>query len=527
MREIGPAFKVFANAELGREGQNDTKPYIGAARLLLGVLKNQMALGGLQQGRMHRDLPDGTRIVVDSRYGIDKFAIIAPSAEVPTREEESYPIPPPVEERVPVEIPTQEIDAFWAAACGQCTPDVLGQAAVWPTLTSQPRLICAEVSLTSEALAISDNGTTVVGVYTPIGSGSARAFRWTSRDGVFDIPVPAHPSTAVAVSANGGVIGGRCVGGPYLWTTDGGFEFVPDIDLDGSVVCVSPSGEYAAGVETFMDGADARAATWVARREGTLWKKRRIDNPGTSSRRDRFQGPDTGPTPDIYSPVNVDDAGRLTLIDSSATGSFIPQHNRGWEFHTSGPYTDGTGATHADGEWFVASPVGWYQTDQPTGGRFHRYTWSDEQIVPLAAGGARSTADDVQVVIGTDNYGDRLPWFEFPITPGAHIYTSGGVHIGDNPAFQIAFTNYIAESVARSWWWSARRGQVFLQPDGAAVTDISEDGVVIVGYVPEGAGRRPVYWIRGRGVNSNAMPFIGSGGHANSVARPRTPKVSV
>jgi hypothetical protein len=57
------------------EDADASAPYIGQARTLLGVLKNRMALGGLQQLSQTTQLPDGTQVFVSSRYGQDSISI--------------------------------------------------------------------------------------------------------------------------------------------------------------------------------------------------------------------------------------------------------------------------------------------------------------------------------------------------------------------------------------------------------------------------------------------------------------------
>ena len=108
MREEGPIRKDLS-------GDTDAAaPYIGAARTLLGQIKNQMRLGGLQQLARSVVLPDGTTIRAESRMGQDTVRIVGPSGEESTlapeliavpEETVEVPEPPTIE---PPEIPGQK-----------------------------------------------------------------------------------------------------------------------------------------------------------------------------------------------------------------------------------------------------------------------------------------------------------------------------------------------------------------------------------------------------------------------------------
>jgi hypothetical protein len=100
MRDEGPIRKDLSG---------DTEaaaPYIGAARTLLGQVKNQMKLGGLDQLARSTVLPDGTTIRAESRFGQSTVRIVSPSGEVtplsiPEIETPEFPIETP-------ELPTIE-----------------------------------------------------------------------------------------------------------------------------------------------------------------------------------------------------------------------------------------------------------------------------------------------------------------------------------------------------------------------------------------------------------------------------------
>ena len=79
MREIGVVRWRLGDT---REEVEAAKPYLGQARLQLGILKNLMAMGGQQQGARAVTLPDGTVIRSQSVMGQDIVSIAAPTAAV-------------------------------------------------------------------------------------------------------------------------------------------------------------------------------------------------------------------------------------------------------------------------------------------------------------------------------------------------------------------------------------------------------------------------------------------------------------
>jgi hypothetical protein len=95
MRDTGPVKKDADTP--------DAQDQIGAGRTQLGILKNQMALGGVSLGKRTVVLPDGTTIVASSIAGIDKVTIRqaaelppgAPPPPAPRVREPRLPEPPP------------------------------------------------------------------------------------------------------------------------------------------------------------------------------------------------------------------------------------------------------------------------------------------------------------------------------------------------------------------------------------------------------------------------------------------------
>jgi hypothetical protein len=87
MREFGPVRFLLGNS---REEAEAAKPYMGIARTQLGITKNLMNLGGLQQYARVITLPDGTVIRCQSVMGQDFVAITPPGS--PSRKPTSEPI---------------------------------------------------------------------------------------------------------------------------------------------------------------------------------------------------------------------------------------------------------------------------------------------------------------------------------------------------------------------------------------------------------------------------------------------------
>jgi uncharacterized membrane protein len=528
MRESGPVRKVFENEELGLEGQRLAAPYIGAARLFLGMLKNQMRLSGQDSGSWSRRLPDGTVISVESRFGQDKFTVTTGGAPPVEEVIENPPIEVPPEEGFEVPIPTQDIDATLYAAAGWCTQDGRTFAVAWRSLNALPEEVGPPSARSSQATHISDDGSTVVGYYTPADGGSQRAFRYQHATGAVDLPVAGHPSQASNVSREGGTVVGfqTTASGsrPFVWTAADGVQELPDVQFVGIASRVSPAGQYIGGSETITNVLVPyqQAVVWHRLPNGA-WSKYAIDNPGTSSRDDHSGGIGT-PRADHYGVADIDDLGRATLVVNSQTGVAVSGGHTYWQFHLSGPAFVG----EVDGQFYPDLPNAFWQVDQPVGWAFLRFEWANKRITPMATGSAAAMADDVQVVAGTDNYGTRVTYVA-PVVPGQHSLAADGTHLGDNYAFQITLFNYIAPgtTVSHAWWWSARRGQVVLQPENTAALDISEDGSVIVGWRRDDSNPRPCYWLRGRGVAATDMPFPGVEGQAVAVARPVLPTVSI
>lgn len=111
MRDTGPVSKQLTG------DTEATAPYMGVARVQLGILKNQMALGNLQVGARTVQMPDGTTIRVALIGGVSRVAIDSPGVVVETQPEQpqaqvhpEFPEPPP--QITPFEVAGLCLDSF-------------------------------------------------------------------------------------------------------------------------------------------------------------------------------------------------------------------------------------------------------------------------------------------------------------------------------------------------------------------------------------------------------------------------------
>lgn len=122
MRDTGPIAKTLTGDQDSSVGQ------ISVARTQLGILKNQMQLGGTTQGSRSVTLPDGTHMRVTSINGIDQVHITTaqPTAATPVVEEvPEFPIPqPPEPPRIHVPQPDVGGLAFYAGYLNQNDGDI-------------------------------------------------------------------------------------------------------------------------------------------------------------------------------------------------------------------------------------------------------------------------------------------------------------------------------------------------------------------------------------------------------------------
>ncbi|HEY4989411.1 MAG TPA: hypothetical protein VII09_06365, partial [Opitutaceae bacterium] len=129
-----------------------------------------------------------------------------------------------------------------------------------------------EDSGTSEALAISDDGATVVGSGTIGGPiDPSHAFRWTAATGIVDLgTLGGNASEADGVSADGDVVAGWSVNSSgdfqaFRWTREAGMTAVPF--LPGDIFCtfatVSGNGRVVVGQSENSSGDTKRSFRWT------------------------------------------------------------------------------------------------------------------------------------------------------------------------------------------------------------------------------------------------------------------------
>jgi uncharacterized membrane protein len=75
----------------------------------------------------------------------------------------------------------------------------------------------------SQGVAVSDDGSTVVGSFS--GNGNDYAFRWTAETGTVGI-LPITPAVASGTSANGAIVAGNSDSGAFRWTTTEGVTYL-------------------------------------------------------------------------------------------------------------------------------------------------------------------------------------------------------------------------------------------------------------------------------------------------------------
>lgn len=124
----------------------------------------------------------------------------------------------------------------------------------------------------TSAYAISSDGRTVVGS-SLVGSGSSRynrAYRWTEKEGMQDMQLPAVETTAMGVSGDGSVIVGKFYdlgigsGRVFRWTAAGGMQDIGTLGGRTSYdAAVSNDGSTIVGASLPATG-DRRAFRWTA-----------------------------------------------------------------------------------------------------------------------------------------------------------------------------------------------------------------------------------------------------------------------
>lgn len=278
MREFGPVRFILG------EDPEAAKPYIGIARMQLGITKNLMNLGGLRQGSRIVTLADGTVIRSQSVFGQDTVTISPVIVEAP----QAIDLPSIVEpvrgtRKVLVDVPFSDVQstypssAFWTAVAWNGTVFVAvcgnnggGSGNSTKAMRSVDGITWAVSTLPTSQnwRGVAWNGT----VFCAIGTVSGGTYDYaTSPDGITWTP-RAFPnySNWTAIAWNGSVF---CVlGGGYTATSPDGITWAmhdaataPDYFSNGDiastgdgVLCTIPSDELDFSYVSTNNGA-----TWA------------------------------------------------------------------------------------------------------------------------------------------------------------------------------------------------------------------------------------------------------------------------
>lgn len=220
----------------------EADPYLGLGRKILGEMKNIMRLGGIQQLSWTKDLQNGVRVVVSSIFGQDEVRILVPVQKVA--------IADPEKRSIQFNSEVEYISGILHN--GSAGLSYKGQACIWTkgNLTELGWLLDGEVS---QANDVSETGV-VVGyskIYKNTVSGDYRAFRWTRKDGMQNLGVLGGTrwSEALAISADGSTIVGystlddATADYPFKWTQAEGMRqlgtakgVATAVSADGSVI---------------------------------------------------------------------------------------------------------------------------------------------------------------------------------------------------------------------------------------------------------------------------------------------------
>lgn len=508
MRETGPVRKELSGEEAA--------PYIGFARTLLGVLKNQMKFGQLSQGKLARTLPDGTLIAVQSIFGMDKINIVAAAIPQP-QEEPAEALPPPREIEVPVEILVpQELDLEYTnvVVVGTCAATGITYGVVWNgggrVMHVLPLLAGSTGTFPTD---ISDDCRTVVG-YSTMSDGSERAWKWTASGGMvlIDSLGTRNENRAVAVSATGKVIVGTASDGSdtvaWRWEESTGTVALPTGGAATAATGLSPNGRYIVGTST--SGADTDGVVWFDGEEPIL-----IPRPGTSTAV-LAPAPPFDMTVDKSLPVDVTDKG---VVCGNA------QHRE----YVEAPFTivdvyspdrmgrGGTTITSAGSEYYyddtIPPPI--FTFNVVTGG------------YSLESGGGEATASAAKkanLIVGTRAYGVLENYHQTiysgwstgdPLDYSTYLQQYGYANLLSNRDY-LQFLNTVGQAFVMD------EGVQTLLGEQTTATDVTEDGLHVVGGRVAGGVTLPVLW---RSVNNRVDLDLAPGtssGNATAVANTRT-----
>ncbi len=189
------------------------------ARTQLGILKELMAFGGLQQLSRTVRLGDGTEIFVQSVFGQDTMRITPPVTAVEVSGAE--------------EAITQQTAYVYVAGFGYDAAKAGYRAYRWKVSVTGGGLLSEDdlgisVFNGSQSLAMSDAGDVVVVNTTDPLMGVNRVFRWTAASGPIDL-LANTPSSGLSISSDASCVlvhdvdALSGVSGMYRWTAASGF----------------------------------------------------------------------------------------------------------------------------------------------------------------------------------------------------------------------------------------------------------------------------------------------------------------
>ena len=281
--------------DLGADGTGDAAaPYISAARVQLGVLKNRMALGGLLQGALNRVLPDGTIIRVESSFGRDTVRIAAspviPGVIPPSTPITEAPAALPPEVTLP-ELPTPLI-AVGGGLWYDSNNGQSGYAYLWHSphsftglgsLSGSWNNFAAGVSLNAQTIGVytSDNTPTMAAILNHgnlfdagriqgstynyatavsdkgrvvVSSSTSYAGYWSSATGLVDLGAPIR---AYGISGDGNVLVGVSHTGATAATYNiatGTLTMIPGLSSNSAATAASHDGAVVVGYQQNIDG---------------------------------------------------------------------------------------------------------------------------------------------------------------------------------------------------------------------------------------------------------------------------------
>jgi uncharacterized membrane protein len=287
MRDFGPIRRGVMLAP-GTD-PDAAAPYIPMARVMLGILKNRMAQGGLAQLSRTYHLPDGTVVTVASRHGQDSVWITPPPGVAPSYPAQPVPQfePPSVRVPRPLTPPQTLILPGGLTIVGECDDqangwliggsngavDFIGHAVRWNASGQVEDLGYPPGMLLSGATGCSADGSAIVGSANDNNNfANYIGWRWTKAHGFQDLgglgtDIFGNINThATGISADGSIVCGWSYNGsqtlPFVWKASTGMVALPVPGLNSCVAWgISGDGQYVCGSVSLNDGR-TQAAIW-------------------------------------------------------------------------------------------------------------------------------------------------------------------------------------------------------------------------------------------------------------------------